>query len=74
MALGESESDQEQAQGRHFPDIHPLGECANRDGQLTPPGISPAPLPDIQPMGHREFLRIVFAKSIFRSLKSTNSP
>src|SRR5665647_1980702 len=60
MALLEIESDQEQAQGRHFPDIHPLGECANHDGQLTPPGISSDSLrnlPNISPAGQREFLR-----------------
>jgi site-specific recombinase XerD len=59
MALLEIESDQEQAQGKHFPDIL-LGECARHEEQLTPPGISSDSLrnlPNISPAGHREFLR-----------------
>ena len=40
MAHLEIESDQEQAQGKHFPDVLPLGECARHEEQLTPPGIS----------------------------------
>ena len=60
MALLEIESDQEQAQGKHFPDVLPLGEGARHEEQLTPPGISSDPLrnlPNISPAGHREFLR-----------------
>ncbi len=60
MALLEIESDQEQAQGKHFPDVLPLGECARHEEQLTPPGISSDSLrnlPNISPAGHREFLR-----------------
>lgn len=60
MALLEIESDQEQAQGKQFPDVLPLGECARHEEQLTPPGISSDSLrnlPNISPAGHREFLR-----------------
>jgi hypothetical protein len=37
MAFWESESDQEQ--GKHFPDVLPLGECVRHEEQLTPPSI-----------------------------------
>jgi hypothetical protein len=60
MALLEIQSDKEQAQGKHFPDVLPLGECAKHEEQLTPSGISSdtlRKLPDISPAGHREFLR-----------------
>jgi integrase/recombinase XerD len=58
MAFLEIESDQEQ--GKHFPDVLPLGECARHEEQLTPPGISSDTLPvlpDASPAGQREFLR-----------------
>jgi integrase/recombinase XerD len=60
MALLEIESDQEQAQGKHFADVLPFGEGARHEEQLTPPGISSDSLrnlPNISPAGHREFLR-----------------
>jgi integrase/recombinase XerD len=59
MAHLEIQSDKEQAQGKHFPDV-PHGECVKQEEDSPPPSISSDTfrgLPDISHAGHREFLR-----------------